>query len=256
MRLRILGWLIAIMVVANIAFFLWPRPPQAVPAAASLPAVKRLQLVEEDAVAEPAGAFKQELEAESEALLQAAPDALSLAEPEPILGPYTDPDPGPEPTPEPEPEPSCWRLGPLGEAAYREVRAVLNVSGIDWQVNTELVGQQPKYRVYLPTSDVPAEVRRISQELKSKGIDNFRITEGELAGSLSLGLFVSQELAQRLVNAAQAAGHSALILQIERGHLQYWFALTGKDLARLGWVAIDGEVDGFTSLNMRQQNCP
>jgi hypothetical protein len=239
-KLGFLHWMIAIVLLANIAFFFWPKPPEPVQAPTALPAVKRLQLVPAEAVEEPPQEPYREPEPASQPLLEPAPEPLSEYAPEPALQLVQ----------------SCWHLGPLAEEAYSEVRVLLSDNDIVGQVTIELAARQPNYRVYLPTSGEEAEILRLSRELKSQGIDNFQIKEGKLADSLSLGLFNSEEHAQAVESQVEAAGHKARILRIEQGEVQYWVELTDTDLTRLGWVARDGEVEGYTGLDMRQQECP
>jgi hypothetical protein len=239
-KLGFLHWMIAIVLLANIAFFLWPKSPERVQTQAALPAVKQLQLVGEGAADEPQGESYREPEPASKPVLEPAPEPL--------------PEYAPEPTP--QLAQSCWRLGPLAEEAFREIRALFDDNDIDGQVTIELAAGQPNYRVYLPISGEEAEILRVSAELKSQGIDNFHIKQGKLADSLSLGLFNSEEHALQVESQAEAAGHNARILRIEEGEVQYWFELTGKDLASLGWAATDGEVEGYTGLNTREHECP
>ena len=246
MKPGFLHWMIAILVVANIAFFLWPSEPVPEPEQAAIAGIKQLQLLEPLALDESRPEPELEPELEQEAEPQPQPETELEPQPELAL----------ESVPELEEPESCWRLGPLDDAPGRELQALFGSKKVDWQLAEVQVALPPDHWVYLQLGNEPAEIKRIRGELQAIGVDNFLITMGELEGSLSLGLFHEEARARRVVSDVAAQGYAAKISPRERSRAQYWFDLSGAGLIALGWPTREGPAPGFDTLQLEQRACP
>ena len=274
MRLSLVYWLIAAALVGNAAVYVWSpaREPGPEPAPTNdLRSLKLLSELDEMPVqkaqpVEPVPAApppatpaegpelagsetEQELsrlvsvpESGGEVPSPVPPDervaVQSAGEPSPEMEPLPEAEPEPEPQPEPEPEPPrCWLAGPVeNEALSEQLAARFAAAGTGMDLVLRTVEVSPDNWVYLPTSGSQADVRRLSRELRQSGFDNFPITDGPLAGSLSLGLFRSEERAIALRNQLQSRGYVVEIFPRPAFREQPWAAIDDQardDQARI-----------------------
>lgn len=254
MKLGFLHWMIAILVVANIAFFMWPSESAPEQELAAIPGLKQLQLLEPLALEESTPEEELEPEPELEQELEQEPEQESETELESQPGPQ--PELALEVVAELEEPESCWRLGPLDGAPGRELQALFGSNDVDWQLSEVQVALPPDHWVYLEVGKESAEVGRIRGELLSLGFDNFLITNGELQGRLSLGLFREEARAFQVVSAVAAEGYTAKIYLRRRSRAQFWFELSGTGLIALGWPIQEGPAPGFDALQLEQRECP
>lgn len=183
-----------------------------------------------------------------------APEAQADLEPEPE--PEPEPDPDPEPLPAPQP-PRCWLAGPVeSDALSEQLAARFAGVGVGLDLVLRTVEVSPDHWVYLPTSGTQSDVRRLSRELRQSGYDNFQITDGPLAGSLSLGLFRSEERAEALRDQLRARGHQVEIYLRSAYREQPWAAIDDSARTRLDWPDAEGEIPGYDALELVSRECP
>jgi hypothetical protein len=166
---------------------------------------------------------------------------------------------GQEAEKEAPPEPAsrrCWLAGPVADDRTSEALSARFASAsTSMDLILRTVEADPDYWVYLPTDGSQAEVRRLSSELREDGMDNFPITNGPLAGSLSLGLFRAGERARALREDLRNRGYDADIYQRPRYRDEAWIALDDEAREALGWPATAGAVPGFDRVMLEEQSC-
>ena len=254
-------WLILMLVLANLALFYWLRTETRQIVETVPVGVKRLVLVEElspavvvndGEVAEISGpadvsdddiaTVRTAVESGTAALVQVAQEfveqALEIAES--VLATE-----------------SCWLAGPLDQTAVREaVTGALATQGIQLKLVLQRVAAAPDYWVYLPVEGGGQQPLLLAAELREKGIDSYAITQGQLAGDLSLGLFRNEEHADSLMSRVRAQAYVPEIYQRPRSREQAWAALREVELAALGWEVEAGALTAYPSVRLVQRTCP
>jgi hypothetical protein len=260
-------WLIAAALLANAAVFYW-RYLADKPAPALQADIGRLQLLDEletDAERKAIAASKPEAPAVRPKLEQ-APEPVAPRVPAGTGSPAVSTDPESEAVEAAPPANDkvaeaalpqrCWLAGPVvGEAMGERLLAAFAGAGVSMDLVLRTVEADPEHWVYLPTEGSQADIRRMSRELRQGGIDNFPITDGPLSGSLSLGLFRSEERAQAYKEAIAQKGYKPLVYLRPAFVEQPWAALTDSGLAALGWDD-SGDIPGFPELRLTQRQCP
>ncbi|MGK2913931.1 MAG: hypothetical protein ACSLE5_05645 [Porticoccaceae bacterium] len=106
----------------------------------------------------------------------------------------------------------CWSLGPFameGDAAA--LARELAVIGVNANVRTQDKKTKPRIWVYLPAPASPTTQAEQLKRLRDKGIDHFVFAEGELEGSISLGLYITLKDAEKWQQELALQGYDAKI---------------------------------------------
>jgi hypothetical protein len=248
MTRRLVYWLLLTLLVANGLIYFWPLPDtsQSAPSPArQLPTLVLLSEVEEVVVPEPdpvaAGAAP-------------ASQPLLLAELQPIAI-----------TAERLSVPasmvvellplSCWYVGPVDqEEAQTRLLAALEAQGLELNLVLRNMEAEPDYWVHLASGVMSPQ--ELGRELRGKGVDNFPIPEGQLAGNLSLGLFRSQTRAQAVRESVRDMGYPAEIFERPRSREEAWAALNSREIVQLGWPLESGPIPLHPSLQLQPRDCP
>lgn len=126
----------------------------------------------------------------------------------------------------------CTLLGPYLQPS--EAKAVLGRLAA-LQIQAKYVALQvdgnPDYWVYLrpePTKDLAIAKLR---ELQGKKIDSFLIPQGDLTNGISLGIFDSQENAEKHRQAVVQLGYDAQLKTNSRSYLENWVAIYPDQVA-------------------------
>ena len=172
-------------------------------------------------------------------------------------------------TPEPvEPEapdtappataPRCWLAGPVdNDALSEQLTVAFATAGVSMDLVLQTTEVSPDNWVHLPTSGEQADVRRLSRELRQGGIDNFPINDGPLAGSLSLGLFRSEQRAIAVRDTLRSRGYERVDIYKRPAFAdQPWITLDDAGRAALDWPAEEGELPGYEDLRLLAVDCP
>ena len=103
------------------------------------------------------------------------------------------------------------------------------------QAKTELIpsGVARTWRVYMPPFGSEPAADQALADLRSRNIDSFRITTGELAGGISLGLFTQENLAIGLQEDLAGQGFKTSIQAIETPRNELWVTIEGISQALL-----------------------
>ena len=134
----------------------------------------------------------------AEAASEPKPKPEAKPEPKPEAKPEPKPDPKPEPKPEPaKPQMACLRFSNLNEDNAGRLAALGRDLGPQARVNRSSSGGSGKWWVHLPADGRPAEGR--IAELRLAGVNDMFLVrdEGPLRNAISLGVFGSEESANR-----------------------------------------------------------
>ena len=248
--MTLLKSIVAALVLANVAYFLWARgiaaTPDAVIATPSLmlaseaPGVvtrggqAQAVLTQPDAVAPPGEGASGEA---------AAPPADSV-----INGGET------TAVAPPEKPRRCASVGP-----FREVSEAARVAG-----TLRMSGYDPRQRVadgevwagvwvYVPLSAAPAAAEQTLEKLKAGGIDDAMEMPGPNDTSvISLGLFSEQKRAQARVAQAQALALEPAVMDRKRNGSVYWIDIDLKPTqVALNPADLQGEAGHIVRLEVR-----
>ena len=270
MRLSLVHWLIAAAVLANIAVYYWQHSQSpAVVRTDTTSGLRELKLLSE-VESEPAAAVAP-VSVPVDTTPPATPEQLPAAPPageeavvaSALAGEESETralaPAATEEMPEVPPElpQRCWLAGPVDRDALSEQLTVaFAAAGVSMDLVLQTTEVSPDNWVHLPTSGEQADVRRLSQELRQAGFDNFPINDGPLAGSLSMGLFRSEERAIAVRDTLRARGYPADIYERPAFAEQPWITLDESGRIALDWPAVEGELPGYDALRLLAVECP
>ncbi|MDJ0879472.1 MAG: hypothetical protein QNI86_12715 [Halieaceae bacterium] len=287
MKFSLVHWLIAVALLANAAVFYWQQTRPASVARVDTGGLRELKLlseVDEDELAAatylPAPPVEVPAPAERPTpepmQNEPVPEQSLAGGPEPETGPLPvdneesalaaavagsgEPEEAESPAPEftgPEPPWRCWLAGPVDNDALNEQLTVdFAAAGVSMDLVLQATEITPDSWVHLPTSGEQADVRRLSQELRQVGIDNFPINSGPLAGSLSVGLFRSERRAIAVRDSLRSRGYEQVeIYKRPRFAELPWITLDRAGRVALGWPAEEGDLPGYEDLRLLAVEC-
>lgn len=149
----------------------------------------------------------------------------------------------------------CLLVGPIPEKVTAlQLKQRFEALGLDPDFRLFLVKQAPAYWVYLPPYASAEETRKVLKKLRAAGVDSFYVAEGELKGSISLGVFSQEPSAMQVRDERVAKGYPALIKAIPKSQPEIWAAFREVGgLADAGYwreLAVD-----FPGLGRRTVSC-
>ncbi|MEP5766722.1 MAG: SPOR domain-containing protein [Halieaceae bacterium] len=273
MRVSLLSWCILAALIANVVVYLWPPEKRQASVSEPPPGIRSLVLLEE---MEPSVAAETRLIPETVAVETEQAIANTLAETAADSAANNATDNAAESTPANPAAPDgdelqeiritaqrlslpqrCWLAGPVEDNELSErLNADFAAAAISMDLILQTVAAPPDHWVYLPAPAEQTEVRRLARELREAGIDNFPITDGALAGSLSLGLFRSEERAVAVREKVRGQGYPAEIYRRPRSREEAWIALDDAGREALEWPDTAGLLAGYEGLQLRQRDCP
>ncbi|MEE4191920.1 MAG: hypothetical protein V2I66_10070 [Halieaceae bacterium] len=157
----------------------------------------------------------------------------------------------------PEQPPGCWLAGPVdNDALSEQLTVAFAAAGVSMDLVLQTTEVSPDNWVHVPTSGEQADVRRVSRELRQAGFDNFPINNGPLAGSLSMGLFRSEQRAIAMRDTLRGMGYEADIYERQAFAEQPWITLDESARVALDWPAVEGELPGYDDLRLLAVECP
>ena len=276
MRFGFSRWLIAALVVANIAVYYWyhlrPEPP---PRQLSQRGERLLLLSEVDVEESAPALLQNDGEVAGDAVTSAQTVGVTdtgvlPGDPaEPVsLGPFGTAmykPTGGELEPirltslrleVPVEPPVCWRIGPVPAGEERaKLAADLLARDVVIRVQSEVVLVETRYWVYLDVGDDSERREVLRQQLRDRNLDNYLIASGALEGQLSMGLFRTLDRAQLIQRERIAQGFDAQVYLSEATEEVDWYLLDGGDLEKLGWEASPGPVPERPDLELAERPC-
>lgn len=210
-------WIFLTLLLLNLAYFAWQNftpqaePPQSSPSARGFGSTEIVLLEEKNATSEREFA-----------------DVVT----NPIVQPQAPA----------EPSETCASIGPFPDlfAGWQMVDhlAALNITG-EVKAVDQTTGRHD-YRVLLPPLPSLQEAFRKLRELKSRKIDSYVITEGAHALGISLGVFSTEERAERTRARLERDGYQVEVVEMQRFHREYWIFPVGAEEFALDARAWDG----------------
>jgi cell division septation protein DedD len=131
------------------------------------------------------------------------------------------------------PEPAtCLSLGVFNSTDESDfLVSALRSRGMEAGAELLDSGITVNYRVYMPPFNSETAARQALEQLQSGGVDSFIISNGDLAGGISLGLFTQEELALALQEKLAGEGFAMSIQEIQTPKNEIWVTIRGLSQA-------------------------
>lgn len=149
----------------------------------------------------------------------------------------------------------CLLVGPIPEKVTAlQLKQRFESLGLEPDFRSFQVKLAPAYWVYLPPFPSEEAAQKTLKKLRAAGVDSFYVTEGELKGGISLGVFSQETSAIRVRDERVAKGYPALVKAVPRSQPEIWAAFReAGSLADAGYwreLAVD-----FPGLGRRTVSC-
>lgn len=120
----------------------------------------------------------------------------------------------------------CLLLGPISDSAVAaKLEALLSNSDVRSELVMQSIEKAPGYWVYFgPISTEEAALDQL-RKFQAQGIDSFIIRQGNLAGSISLGVFENIDSAMRMIASLERMGYSVQIAEIKKADEVFWLQI-------------------------------
>ena len=118
----------------------------------------------------------------------------------------------------------CHAWGPYADRSTAE-RAKLRIRGFDvpaWAGRLETPGEGFDYMVYVAPAPSRELAMRTLRELEIMGVDSHIVTQGELAGAVSLGIHAMKDEAENISRQILDWGYDVVVKQVPRSRVSYW----------------------------------
>jgi cell division protein FtsN len=248
-------WLFSILLIANLAMFIWVFPQQdGAPSGDRPEDFGQLRLVgeQQEAASEisaedaskiqpPTIVLETEMRvspAEIEPVIPVTTESVAPVTTEPVAPPELTSKPIAEEeavaeaaappvtpaSPEPPDEPMCGRVGMFDKRSQAELLSVrLLAQGGKTDIISESSNEQAGFWVLIPAQPNRAAAIKIAKRLESAGVaDIWRFTSGKLAHAISLGLFRNRARAQARRNEIANLGFKPEVRPRYREQTRYW----------------------------------
>ena len=153
-------------------------------------------------------------------------------------------------------KPLCEMVGVFDSLASAKLFSDRLVAiDIDHTVQELDVSGGDRHWVYLEAGESKTEVMERLAGLQAQGIDSYYIPRGELANTISLGVFSREQLALARVMAMEAKGLAPKIRVKPQTYREIWVMLSPgehKKMSDLTWSRV---LEGNNSLERRQNFC-
>ena len=112
-----------------------------------------------------------------------------------------------------------------------------------------------RYQVYLPPLPTKEEAFRKLAELQANGVDSYVIRKGELANSVSLGLFRKKSFAESHVKRLKGIGLDPKIEVIEDTVRELWVVLKQGEGLKMSSLTWKNTMEGIDFAERRKNYC-
>ena len=216
-RGSLLPGLVLALLLANVAWYLWPRLQAPAPPVEPEPGVASLVLLSE--------------------LPEPPPPALSMRDLQPIRLASR-----------------CWWLGPLPAGANATVASSALPSGARVEGRPTIDGTE--HWVYVAPGESSQPLAALQQQADEMGVDSYIVEEGDLAGYLSFGYFREGTVAGSIFRDRQAQGFPVQLLSRPRVRERDWLLLTPPLRASMNWAVLDQPPPDWRDLSLDPTPCP
>jgi cell division septation protein DedD len=215
--------IVALLVLVNIAYFLWQTRTQQNPSQAFVSTLATPSLVL--------------LDESSQALERSHPESTDSTTPLPTDTVTPAPDLASAPTQ--IPKGVCVALNGFDDQAASE-KAIEFLS--KQKITAKLVVVETQgdgdYLVYLPPFESRDAALKKLRELKAQAIDSFIIGDGERINGISLGVFSKEESAKKMQSSLKSKGYSASLIKGTRTYKTYTLRVAEQSVELLTEVLV------------------
>jgi len=147
----------------------------------------------------------------------------------------------------------CTLIGPFVSKGLQQA-FVERVSTLEWQVaiSDRSVVSGVEYWVHMEPFVSRDAALAMLRELQSKKIDSYIITQGELKGGISLGLFRSEESAGAVQSELVTLGYETTVRQVPKEKEEKWVLVTSTDIPVEIWRSWE---EDFAGIQKQQVIC-
>jgi len=118
----------------------------------------------------------------------------------------------------------CFSYGPFPDVEQaKDVKKWFEQKHIKVMQRLDKSQEHQLFWIYLAPSDTRASAIAAIEDLKNKGVSDFRlINSGDLRNAISLGLFSSQASVNRRLNELKNKGYQAIVIPYRDAKVVYW----------------------------------
>lgn len=122
----------------------------------------------------------------------------------------------------------CLLMGPISDSVVAaRIESLLSDSGVESELVVQPINKAPGYWVYFgPISTEELALGQL-RKFRAQGIDSFIIRQGNLVGSISLGVFENIDSAMRMIASMERIGYSVQISEIKKAKNVFWLRIIG-----------------------------
>lgn len=150
----------------------------------------------------------------------------------------------------------CLLLGPIfDQNVAEEFGARLKESGLRTSLIKRDREKAPRYWVYYGPFESYSESLKEHRRFRDEGVDNFIITQEDLYGALSFGVFENIDSAQRMQAVMQGKGYRTSIRNIFKFESRWWAQIEAPGQQAISNKIKDIQHDLGLALEMREFFC-
>ncbi len=148
---------------------------------------------------------------------------------------------------------ACVLIGPFeNQQSAAQLLTVLQERGVVVSLVEQSLDRAPSYWVYDGPFDEPEVLQGRLAEYTAKSIDSFPIRQGELAGSISVGVFENIDSAERMINIMAKKGYAVKMRPMSRSGSAFWLSFSAADNL-LSWEEIQPLFKGLKGIPETRQ---
>lgn len=150
----------------------------------------------------------------------------------------------------------CLLLGPIfDESVAQEFESRLDEVGLRTNLIKKEREKAPRYWVYYGPFGSYAESLKEHRKFREAGVDNFIITQEDLYGALSFGVFENIDSAQRMQASMEGKGYRTSIRNIFKFESRWWVEIEASDQGAMSNKINDIQLELGLALEMREFFC-
>jgi len=118
----------------------------------------------------------------------------------------------------------CFSYGPFPDAQQtKDLLAWFDERKVSVQQRPEKNSENQLFWIYLAPLESVDSARQALEDLKSKGVKDYRLIEtGDLRNAISLGLFSTQALVNKRLNELRNKGYRPIVVPYREANIIYW----------------------------------
>ena len=150
----------------------------------------------------------------------------------------------------------CLLLGPIFEQERaQDFKLRLNEFGLRSTLMKREREKAPRYWVYYGPFESYSESLKEHRKFRDQGVDNFIITQDDLYGALSFGVFENIDSAQRMQAVMRSKGYHTSIRNIFKFESRWWVEIEVPEEGLISSKINNIQLDLGLDLEMREFFC-